>query len=305
MTEKRMRLDIFHKPWAILPEVLQALAAPMQAAPAWIERSGRLAASAQPTRPGYGAVAVIPIYGVITYHSTLRQQIFGGTSIQMLTAQFRQALRDNSIGAIVFDVDSPGGEVEGIQELADEIFAARRQKKTIAVANCLAASAAYWLASSASELVASPSAQIGSIGVVSVHQNISGALEQEGVKVSLISAGRFKTEGNPLEPLSDEARAYAQQKLNTFYEKFVGSVARGRHADVSTVRGGFGQGRTVLASQAMATGMVDREETLDQVLARLTTRRSASPRLATGASRISMLRMELDLITRHHGSGRR
>jgi len=153
--------------------------------------------------------------------------------------------------------------------LADEIMAGRAQKKIVAVANGMAASAAYWLACCATELVVTPSGQVGSIGVFAAHEDMSKALEQEGVKVSLVSAGKFKTEGNPYEPLSDEARAALQAKVDEFYGMFVKSVAKGRGVSQASVRDGYGQGRMLLASAAVKEGLADSISTLDQVLSKL------------------------------------
>ena len=227
-----------------------------------------LSAGPQP-RQSYGGVSVIGIRGVISHRANLMSQISGGTSVEKLTAQFRQAVGDASVKAIVFDVDSPGGSVAGVPELADEIYKARGQKKSIAVANGMAASAAYWLAASAGEMVVIPSGQVGSIGVFAAHEDISKALEAEGIKVSLISAGKYKTDGSPYEPLSDSARADLQSKVDAFYGMFVKSVARGRRVSQDDVRSGFGQGRMVLAAQAMKEGMADRVATMDDTLARL------------------------------------
>ena len=170
---------------------------------------------------------------------------------------------------IVFDVDSPGGEVEGVPELAEEIGKSRGQKKTIAVANSVAASAAYWLAAPPGELVVIPSGQVGSIGVFVAHEDVSKQLDAAGVKVSLISAGKFKVDGNPYEPLSDSAREDLQGKVDSFYGMFVKSVARGRGVSQASVREGFGQGRMVMAADAVDSKMADRIATMDETIARV------------------------------------
>jgi capsid assembly protease len=279
MKYARVLSEVFRKPWAILPEKLHAIAEIVARASSGQgltveELNDRLApareqAAARPGAGDYGVVAVIPIRGVISQKINLMTNISGGTSIEKLTAAFRSALADPSIKAIVFDVDSPGGGVEGVPELAEEIFKSRGQKKTIALANPMAGSAAYWLASAAEEFVVIPSGQVGSIGVFVAHEDVSKALETEGVKISLISAGAHKTDGNPYEPLSDEARADLQNKVDAFYSMFVKSVADGRGVKPSAVKNGFGQGRMVLAGDAVKAGMVDRIATFDQTVARL------------------------------------
>jgi len=293
MRYEHVMAEVFRKPWAILPEKLQVIAELM----ALRASGGRLseeeiharldaaAISAGPrSQQSYGAVAVIPIRGVISQRANLMSQISGGTSIDKLTAQFRQALGDASVKAIVFDVDSPGGGVDGVPELADEIYKSRAQKKTVAIANGMAASAAYWLGGSAQEIVVVPSGQVGSIGVFAAHEDVSKAIEQAGVKVTLVSAGKYKTEGNQFEPLGEEARADLQSKVDAFYGMFVKSVAHGRRASQEDVRGGFGQARMVLAADAVKLGMADRVATMDDTLARLGASAGNPARMAAAGS---------------------
>jgi signal peptide peptidase SppA len=263
--------------WAILPEKLKAMAEALTHAAGDGTNAALQMGRAGPRSPlSAGGVAVLPIYGPISHRETLFSMIFGGTSTQRFSASLRLALSDPSVGAIILDVDSPGGTVDGIEELSSEIYQARGKKKMIAVANATAASAAYWIASAADEVVVSPSGQVGSIGVFSAHEDISKAAEKEGIKVTLISAGKYKTEANPFEPLSAEARASIQQMVNTVGTMFVNAVARNRGVGAYSVTNGYGEGRMVLADDAVKAGMVDRVATLDQTLARLLARRGGS-----------------------------
>lgn len=223
-----------------------------------------------------GAVAVIPIRGVIAHRMEALDESSGGTSAERIGKMLNAMAADSSIGTIVYDIDSPGGTVPGIQELAAQMFALRGNKKQVAVSNDLTASAAYWLASQADEIVSIPSGSVGSIGVFSAHQDLSALLEKEGVKITLIKAGKFKTEGNPFEPLSDEAKEVIQGRVNEAYGQFVKDVARGRGVAVADVRGGFGEGRVLGAKDAKAAGMIDRIATMDEVLSRLVGRSSKS-----------------------------
>lgn len=216
-----------------------------------------------------GGVAVLPLLGTIVQRADMMTEMSGGTSTQKFTARFRQAMTDPSVGSIVIDVDSPGGQVSGVEELATEIFQARGQKPITAVANSLAASAAYWIATAADELVVTPSGEVGSIGVFAMHEDMSQALANEGVTPTLISAGKYKVEGNPFEPLTDEARTAIQSRVDEYYEMFVSAVARNRGVKKSDVRQGFGEGRTVGAKQAVSLGMADRVATLDETVGRL------------------------------------
>jgi signal peptide peptidase SppA len=184
---------------------------------------------------------------------------------------FRSALADDTVGTIVLDIDSPGGTVTGVPELAAEILAARGTKPVIAVANSMAASAAYWIASAADKIVVTPSGDVGSIGVYTTHQDVSAAMEKEGVKVTYIQAGKYKTDGNPYTPPSEEFLENTQKDVNTFYQMFLNAVAAGRGISAETVAETFGQGRMVMAQDAVACGMADEIATLEQVVGAVVT----------------------------------
>lgn len=266
---------LFGQPWAILPDKLALIetVALRHVAGERLDRAEIEAVVAAAQRPAVaprtGAVAVLPIVGTLAHRADFVMESSGGASTQRIGQQFRALMADDTVGSIVLDIDSPGGQVDGTPELADLIYSARGHKPVVAVANTLAASAAYWIGSQADEFVASPSAAVGSIGVLTVHDDISKAAEMEGVKRTYISAGKYKAELNPFEPLSDEARSALQARVDGHYAEFVAAVARGRGVKAADVRGGFGEGRVVSAYGALTLGMVDRVETLDSVIARL------------------------------------
>lgn len=170
------------------------------------------------------------------------------------------------------------------------IRAARREDRPIvAVANTCACSAAYWIASAADEIVVSPSAQVGSIGVFTIHQDISEALAAEGVRMTLIRSGPRKAETHPFGPLEPEAAAALQARVSETYADFVSAVAANRGVPESVVRADpesgeahFGGGRAYNAREAVRLGMADRVESLSETLARLTAPASAA--LAAGRS---------------------
>lgn len=216
-----------------------------------------------------GGVAVIPIAGVIVPRANLFTQISGGTSAEELRAAVGQALDDEEVTSLLFDVDSPGGSTDQLPETAKAIRDARGRKPMVAVANTLAASAAYWLASQADEVVVTQSGEVGSVGVFAAHDDLSGALAKVGVKTTLISYGEYKTEANPFEPLSDDAHAYIQSVVDEFGHMFEADVAKGRRVSVQTVRDDFGKGRVVTAKNAVRAGMADRVDTFEATLRRL------------------------------------
>lgn len=264
------------EPWAIQREKLEAITAFLMfkaeggeysademAARITNKRSGEVA-SAQ------GAVAVIPVYGVLSQRMNMMADISGGTSYQVLDASLKAAIASDEVKAVVIDIDSPGGSVPGADELASEIRALRGgDKPIIAQVNSLAASAAYWLATAADEIVVTPSGRAGSIGVYTSHDDISKFMEQRGVKRTYISAGQYKVEGNEVEPLGDEARAYTQGLVDQSYQSFVAAVAEGRGVTKSRVLDNFGQGRVFGAEGLVERGMADRIGTINETLARL------------------------------------
>jgi ClpP class serine protease len=112
------------------------------------------------------------------------------------------------------------------------------------------------------------SGSVGSIGVLGVHDDLSGAMEKAGIKKTIISAGKFKADGNPFAPLGDDVRGRIQASVDAAYDSFVRDVARNRNVSLATVREGFGQGDMVDAAQAVAEGMADRVGTLEETLQR-------------------------------------
>lgn len=218
-----------------------------------------------------GQVAVIPIHGMITQRGSVWDDIFGGTSTQKFESAFTRAYNNDRIGAVVLDVDSPGGTTPGVQLAADRVFSTRGgSKPVVAVVNSMADSAAYWMASAAESFVSVPGGwSIGSIGVYRMHEDVSGALAQQGVKVSFISKPEYKVEGNPYEPLSEEGRAFQQEAVNATYEKFNGSVAKHRAVTPAHARDNFGKGRDFNAEQAAQMGLIDRVASMEQIMREL------------------------------------
>ena len=219
---------VFGTPWAIEESKLHAIIELIgvraagfrfdpEAIAARLEAAG---AARQPVQRSTGLTAVIPIYGVIQHRADMLSEFSGGTSTTAISKALRAALTDDRIKSIVLEIDSPGGSVAGVSELADEIYAARGTKPITAVANTMAASAAYHLGSQADEFVVTPSGSVGSIGVYGVHQDVSAAMEAAGVKTTLISAGKYKVEGNSYEPLSSEAAMHMQEQVSAFYDVF-------------------------------------------------------------------------------------
>ena len=263
-------------PWAVTDSMRRVIAGILARHIAGEGDAGEIAAALgnrkdlpQPRKGG--AVALIPIYGVIAPRMNLMSDMSGGTTFEALTAQLHDAMANETIKTIVFDVDSPGGNVAGATEFAREVLKARVTKPIIAQAQHLMASAAYWVCACATEIVASPSAMVGSIGVYAMYDDISEALAKLGIKRELIVAGKYKAEGVDGGPLSDDARAHIKALVDDTYIRFIGDVSKGRGITAAAVRGGYGEGRCVGTDEAKALGMIDRIATLDETLARVLT----------------------------------
>jgi signal peptide peptidase SppA len=261
-------------PWAITRAMLQTVAGILAARIAGRHASEEDLQAALKQRdklpqPTGGAVAVIPIHGVLVPRGNLLSDMSGATSLDVLTGQIRDAVAMDAVKTIVLDVDSPGGSVAGASELAREIMKARTKKPVIAVAQYTMASCAYWLAAAATEIVAAPSAIVGSIGVYTMHQDLSKALEEMGIKRTYIFAGKHKVDGNETEPLTDDVRKQLQQRVDESYGRMVADISRGRGVPVSDVRSGYAEGNVVGADEALALKMIDRIETLDETVARV------------------------------------
>jgi len=249
------------QPWAITEEALDALVSMSLSAASYGSRP-----AAKDAFERYGDVAVLPIRGVITHHGDMWSWLFGESTVDNLGNQFRAAMADDSVKAIILDIDSPGGTVAGTGEFADEVLKARGKKPVVSVANASANSAAYWIGAASDAFYATPSALVGSVGVYMLHVDYSQAMDEAGIKPSYVAAGKYKVEGNPYEPLGDEARDHLQSIVDDSYGRFVHGVARGRRVSEAKVRNGFGQGRALPAKAALAAGMVDGIKTLEWVI---------------------------------------
>lgn len=276
--------------WAMHPQVLGTLvmlaragtpldAALEQAAPEALRR-GR-----PPTIKG--SIAKVNLKGALMPGGgSLLGLLFGFPSpLDSFREGFAAAMADPNVGHVIIDIDSPGGVTDGIPEAAAEIRALRAStgKNVTAHVNTLAASAAYWLASQADEIVVTPSGMAGSIGVYATHRDVSKMQDEIGIKTTLIKAGKYKVEGNPFEPLSEEALAHIQSDVDYFYNLFTADVALGREAKQDDVISGYGEGRVLPAATAKSANLVDRIETLGETVARLSSRAKA-PALNTHTS---------------------
>jgi len=198
-------------------------------------------------------IAFIPIHGLLI--NRLSWSWSFATGYNFIRSQHNAALADPDVELIVFDVNSPGGIASGCSELAREIFDGRSEKRSLAVVDARCYSAAYFLASAAERIVVTPSGGVGSIGVVSMHVDYSRMMDADGIKITFVTAGDEKVDGNPYEPLSERARASIQRDVDYHYGLFVEAVARHRDMSEDDVRAT--EAALFLPPEALDLGLID------------------------------------------------
>jgi capsid assembly protease len=193
---------------------------------------------ARPQR-GYDVVngaAIIPVCGTLVQKLGSIRPYSGMTGYDGIRYNLGQALEDSDVGGIVLDIDSPGGEVCGLFDLVDAIYAARGRKPIWAILDEHAYSSAYAIASAADRIIVPRTGGTGSIGVIAVFADISRALQAGGVTVNVIQFGARKADGVPSIPFTPEARERFQADVDTLGDLFVATVARNRGIDAGLVR---------------------------------------------------------------------
>jgi capsid assembly protease len=183
----------------------------------------------------FDGIAVIPVQGTLLKKESFMSAWSGSSSYEQIQRQMADAVGDAGVSAVLLDIDSPGGETAGCFDLADYIFSARKEKPVWAVANDIALSAAYAIASSASVIYLNRTGAVGSIGVYALHLDQSGFDKELGVKYTYVFAGDRKVDGNPHEPLSEQAFGDIQDEVDREYGIFTETVARNRKASKKEV----------------------------------------------------------------------
>lgn len=260
-------------PWAIQPamlETISAIARRDNESPEAVEaRLGRPLQNARKVTMR-GTVAVVPVTGPVFRYANLMTEISGATSLDVLAKDFTTAMDDPNVTAVVLNIDSPGGQANGIAEFAQMVRAATG-KPVIAYVDGTAASAAYWIAAAApGGIVMSKTAEVGSIGAVvgiDLGKRASGVIE-------IVSSQSPKKR---VDITTDEGRMQIQARIDKLAQVFVEDVAAYRGVSVDTVLAEFGQGDMRMGAEAVALGMADRISTLEEVIAGLAGSKSPKP----------------------------
>jgi len=212
-----------------------------------------------------GRTAVVPFVGLANkrLHAPPYLASYIATS-----AAVRAAAADKRVDAILLKVDSPGGYVSGIADAADDIRAAAQTKPVIAQIDGLGASAAYWIASQATEVYAGRLDEVGSIGVIGVLYDVSKAFADAGIKTEVFATGKYKWTGVTGTELSDDQREYLQQGVDELGDAFIADVARGRRVAEEDIRK-VADGRVFSARDAHKYKLIDGIRTYADSLALL------------------------------------
>lgn len=258
-------------PWAMTEAALRQLLdiAARETSESWEAVASKLGKPLEATwtveiRDG---VAIVPVNGPIFRYANLFTMFSGGTSVQDLATDFQASLENPAVKALLLNVDSPGGEVAGINEMGAMIRAAAEKKPVVTYVGGMAASGAYWLASQSQAIVADSTAMIGSIGVVATFRDRKAADEKAGIaNYEIVSSQSPKKR---MDPGTEAGRAYIQALIDDLAAEFVAAVASGRGISVEKVLSDFGQGGVMTAKRAIDAGMADRLGSFESVLAEL------------------------------------
>ena len=255
------------------------------------------AAPARATAITPDGIAVIPVAGTLVSRSGYLAAASGLTSYGDIGDAVEAAVADALVRGIVFDIDSPGGEVGGLFDLVERIAALAREsgKPIWAVAGEAALSAAYAIASAADRLVITQTGEVGSVGVVAVHVDESGADRMAGLSWTFVHAGERKIDGNPHEPLSPRARADVQTDVDRLYDRFVALVARNRNLPPEAVRAT--EAAVYRGDLAVKAGLADRVGTLRDAVADLVATLAPKPTTRGRAARPTESRKEASMQT--------
>jgi signal peptide peptidase SppA len=284
--------------WAIAPEYLPQLVSRRLAA---LQRASQVGAQAPEPRPlptaaemaaelaGQSArdtqVAVLRISDVLVPNSSWIGWDGNGIPMDALGMAIDMLAGDPKVAEIILNFDSPGGSVPGLRDLADKVAAAADAKRVTAVANVVCCSAAYYLAAQAHEIVVAANSMTGSIGVIQVHVDASGFYEKMGLKITELTSVPYKAELSDAHPLTEEAQAELQRRIDMLHAEFEAAVATGRGVTIEQVQADFGQGRFFFSAEAVSRGLADREGTLEQVIAEAQARAKSAKPASTKASR--------------------
>lgn len=268
-------LDILNSPWAISPEMYAEIRdiylTHLRGEKIDIDAvEKKLGHSLNNDRHEYdiiNGVAVIQMHGVIAKRMNMFTKISGGVSTQIAANEFADALSNPEVTSILLDMDSPGGTVDGTQDLAEQIYESRGKKPVVAFTDGMMASAAYYIGAAAAKIyISGDMVQVGSIGVAMSHTDYSKSDEKAGIKTTEIYAGKYKRIASDTLPLSKEGRQYIQDRVDYIYSIFVRDVAKYRSVSEEKALKDMADAKVFIGTQAIKAGLVDGVSTRSRLL---------------------------------------
>ena len=290
------------EPWAITESALQTIleiaARENESPQAVAAKLGRNLQNTYSVMERDG-VAIIPVTGPLFRYANLFTAVSGASSYELIARDFTAALENPQIKGIILDIDSPGGEVNGVSELSNMVYAARGKKPVVAYASGDAASGAYWIASAADEIVVSDTSALGSIGVVGVYRGKSTGANSD---VEIVSS---QSPHKRLDPQTDEGRARLQARIDSMADVFIGAIARNRDVAGEIVQTHYGGGDVMIGARAVEAGLADRVGSLEQLIQELSGLSKSPPLEGFFATKTPTVKqekkpMDLETLTKEH-----
>jgi signal peptide peptidase SppA len=212
-----------------------------------------------------GGVAVVKLHGTMGKH--LKSASSGGVSTDEFRATIERLKSDDSVGAVVLDIDSPGGSVHGVEQAAAAVRALRQSKPVYAIANDTMASAAYYIGSAATKVFVQPTSIVGSVGTLAMGMSLSRKLEREGVDVHIVKSGSLKAINNEAEPIDNGRVPHLEKNVNFYNSQFQRAVRLNRPHLTDENMETIATGDTFNADESVQVGLADGIATLDEVIA--------------------------------------
>jgi signal peptide peptidase SppA len=253
---------------AIAPERLSEAVRAMEAAIAFRESGREIPKSAAEQGGSVSGVGIVRVMGVMVRRADAIDEWFGMAGTDKIREKIEDAAANPNVSTIVMLIDSPGGEVDGLAELADSVRAAAGRKRVIAQVEGMAASAAYMTASQATEIVAGRMDMIGSIGTRLTLFDTSKMAERWGIKAIPIDTGEFKSTGEFGTPITEAQIEYIRGLVDGYFADFKATVMRGRKMDAAAFAK-VSDGRVWLAEDAKKLGLIDGFSTIRGTISRL------------------------------------
>lgn len=252
------------------------------------QRAG-LPSDVKPLFQSVGPVAIVEIKGSLVNSDSPYLSMFGMSGYPAIRRSLVAAANDPEIKQVLLLVDSGGGAVSGAGDTADLIRRIDTKVKPVtAFASGTMASAAYWTGGSAGKVFSSPTAVVGSLGVLTTHMDYSAMLEKDGIKATVLRAGKYKALGNSVEPLTDEARAQIQEQLDAVYKVFLSHVAESRGVSYAVADSKMGQGRVFVGQAAVEAGLADGTATFDDLMSKLQSQKVVDKRIMSHDNSITI-----------------